>query len=515
MFKLLIADDEYIEREALKRIILRKFSNTFQIFEAENGIKAVELAKLHSPELIYMDIKMPGLSGIEAAKQIREFLPDTNLVFITAYDYFDYAKEAIALNVDELLLKPVEVDTVLTLTEKLTNKIRMVVEHKSYNQKIESKIEQITSRFQQEFMDSLNNYNTSGETVEKYLKILDISYQSGCFVLLDFKSLSNDQTIGYMQKDFIRTRFLNKLKETSEAFDIVCITGEPVDIAQAMFIQTQHFVSNANDSADFIYKLEYIINQVMNRLSIMPTYHFSEVITSYVDLPLTLHLFTQAFFTNESRPEITYPFEIEEELITSLDKEDFETARKLICDLAKIFRIEYDTQTFRREVIGLYAVIKRWFKKLSSDSLMPHADELSERIYNDLEMISFFHRLLSFAENSLEKKTDRNEILIQKVCDYLAKHYAEEISLEDAANFIGFSSFYFAKLMKEYKNMSFIDYLTSLRIQKSKELMEETTKPINEIALEVGYTDANYFTRVFKRMEGVTPSYYRSKRIHN
>lgn len=509
MFKLLIADDEYIEREALKRIILRKFSNIFQIYEAENGIKALEIARSQMPELIYMDIKMPGLSGLEAAKQIREFLPDTNIVFITAYDYFDYAKEAISLNVDELLLKPVEVDTVLSLTEKLTQKIRKVTESKNYNQEISLKFEQITRRFQQEFMECLNHYNTANETVENYLKILDISYHTSYLVLLDFKALDSDQTIGYMQKDFIRTRFLNKLKDSSEQHHIVCITGEPVDITQVIFIQTKEYATKYSLSK----LLEEILEQVIEQLNISPTYFFSEEVTSSCDLPLVLYQFKQILFTSKDITENPYPFDMEENLINSIEKQDFKTARKLICDIAKVFRIKYDSHTFRRESIGLYAVMKRVIKKLSPDSLLPHADELSERIYNDIEMISFFQRLFSYAEDSCEKRTDRNELLVQKVCDYLKLHYSEEISLEDAADYIGFSSFYFAKLMKEYKNMSYIDYLTSLRVQKAKELMTGTNKPIHEIAYEVGYADANYFTRVFKRLEGITPSYYRSKQI--
>jgi two-component system, response regulator YesN len=506
MFKLLIADDEYIEREALKRIILRKFSNIYQIYEADNGIKTVEIAKAQMPELIYMDIKMPGISGLEAAKQIREFLPETNIVFITAYDYFDYAKEAISLNVDELLLKPVEVDTVLSLTEKLTKKIQKVAENKNYTQEMSLKFEQITRRFQQEFMESLNNYNTTGETVEKYLNILDISYRTGYFALLDFKSLDTDQTIGYMQKDFIRTRFLNKLKELSEQNNIVCITGEPFDITQIIFIQTKE----RDTKYSLLKHIENILIQVIERLNIRPAYFFSKEVSSFFDLPLVLYHFTQTFFYKEKIQTNSYPIDMEEDLITSIGKQDFEMARKIICDVAKIFRSNYDSHTFRREAIGLYAVIRRIFIKFSTDALMPHADELSERIYNDTEMILFFHRLFSYAENSFEKRTDRNKVLIQKVCDYLKSHYNEDISLEDAADYIGFSSFYFAKLMKEYKNMSYIDYLTSLRIQKAKELMVETTKPIHEIALEVGYADANYFTRVFKRIEGFTPSYFRS-----
>jgi len=119
MFQLLIADDEYIEREALKSIINRNFQNSFTIVEASNGLEAVKQAKSLDPDIIFIDIKMPGQSGIEAVRQIREFLPDADIVMITAYDYFDYAKEAISLKVSEFLIKPIDVKSVITLVDTL------------------------------------------------------------------------------------------------------------------------------------------------------------------------------------------------------------------------------------------------------------------------------------------------------------------------------------------------------------------------------------------------------------
>jgi two-component system response regulator YesN len=515
MFRLLIADDEYIEREALKSIIQRKFADTYEIKEAVNGVQAVSEAKSFSPHLIFMDIKMPGFSGIEAVKQIQEFLPDVHIVFITAYDYFDYAKEAIALHAYELLLKPVEVSTILELTQKITDKLITLEEKQHYNKEMESKLEQITKRFEYEFVETLNNYNASLDSILNYLKIMDIDFINAIFAYINFIQMNQDKSIGYIQKDFIRARFIHKVKSESEQIGIKCIVGSIDDNTRFIFIQSLNQLQPPLSSEKFLITIHNLLNAIKIRMNLDMDYVTSEVIQEPADLPLSLYHLTQSTFTSQTTDMVIYPYNLEEKLVTALEKLNFDDSRILICEIAKVLRKAYYDHTFNREVLGLYAIIKRQLKKIADDAIMPHADELADNISNDSEMISFFHRLFSYTETSLEKKVDKNRLLIQKICDYLEEHYMEDISLEQASDHIGFSSFYFSKLMKEYLNMSYVDYLTSIRIRKAKELLDKTHKTVSEIAFEVGYTDANYFTRVFKRIEGVTPSNYKAKIYRN
>lgn len=148
MFRLLLVEDEYIEREAMKHIIGQRFNEKFEIKEATNGLDAIERARTFKPDIIFLDIKMPGCSGIEVARSIREFLPEANMVFITAYDYFDYAKEAISLRVDEFLLKPVDVDEVCRYVEKIVRKLKEEQLQHTYTEKIQHEFSVIKEKFQ-------------------------------------------------------------------------------------------------------------------------------------------------------------------------------------------------------------------------------------------------------------------------------------------------------------------------------------------------------------------------------
>lgn len=112
MIKILIVDDESFEREILKGIIRQRFEHEAQVRTAENGRQAVDIAALWSADIILLDIEMPGINGIDAAKQILIQRPDCKIIFVTAYSLFTYAHEAVRLGACDYLLKPIAADDV-------------------------------------------------------------------------------------------------------------------------------------------------------------------------------------------------------------------------------------------------------------------------------------------------------------------------------------------------------------------------------------------------------------------
>ena len=112
MIRLLIADDEKMEREALADIVLRRFEHEVTLEKVENGRKAADTAVLWGADLILMDIEMPGMNGLDAARAVLEQRPECKVIFITAYSLFQYAHEAVHLGACDYLLKPVDPDEV-------------------------------------------------------------------------------------------------------------------------------------------------------------------------------------------------------------------------------------------------------------------------------------------------------------------------------------------------------------------------------------------------------------------
>ena len=106
MYRLLIADDEALEREGLEWIITKMMPDTFEVIHADNGRTAIQKADEHRPHIVMMDVRMPGIQGLDALKEIKERHPLVKMVLVTAYEYFDYAQQALSLGVKEYLVKP-------------------------------------------------------------------------------------------------------------------------------------------------------------------------------------------------------------------------------------------------------------------------------------------------------------------------------------------------------------------------------------------------------------------------
>lgn len=118
MYRLLIAEDELIERTVLRKTLLKKFEGQCCVYEAQNGKEALEIFRRERIQVVILDISMPVMSGIEAAEQMRKEDQNVCLIFLTAYDRFDYAKKAISVHAMEYLLKPYASREVISVVEE-------------------------------------------------------------------------------------------------------------------------------------------------------------------------------------------------------------------------------------------------------------------------------------------------------------------------------------------------------------------------------------------------------------
>ncbi|MDQ0060279.1 AraC family transcriptional regulator [Paenibacillus harenae] len=123
MYRLLIADDEDLEREGLEWIVKRMMPDRFEVIHAENGRIAIERAEELRPHIVFMDVNMPGIQGLAALREIKVRLPEAKLVLVTAYDYFAYAKEALSLGVKEYIVKPASREQVVEVLTQLTQEL--------------------------------------------------------------------------------------------------------------------------------------------------------------------------------------------------------------------------------------------------------------------------------------------------------------------------------------------------------------------------------------------------------
>lgn len=423
MYSLLVADDEEFERKAIRLIVNKNCSSIDQIWDAENGRQVVEICRRQKPDILFLDIRMPGLTGLEAAKELRKIHPGVRIVFLTAYHEFEYAHEAIRIGVDDFILKPASDERILEVIEKVTHRLDEERKREADVKRSQDRLEQVSQLFTNELLATLILRPLPAETVRTYFEVLDIHFSLGILAVFQVDYESYPIRIeSSPQRLLLKRRCMLKVKRELEARMIRFLVHEQEDVFYVLILP-------GKDSSKE-YTSEAEIQDLFQSLA--------TVVRKDLGLPL--------------RVGISHRFTQPEEIHRA-----FGEARAALEGTRKEEEVVV-WQGLREGVVSV----------------------------------------------------PRTEALIHEALDYIAKHYGEEITLESMASHVRLSSFYFSKIFKQYTGVTFIDYLSLYRVEKAKELLKDPRWSIKEISVRVGYSDPNYFTRVFRRLEGLTPSEYRS-----
>lgn len=420
MFNLLIADDEELERRAVKKVIASNFENVINIYEAKNGREAIEIGLNVKPDIVIADIKMPGINGLEAIKELKKSLNNTYFIILTAYDYFAYAKEAITNDVKDYMLKPFKKDELIKKINKAVDILEEQKRNRTAEMELREKIYAMLPVLENELVYAIMSDNLKSIDYKSYLGYLNINFDGGyCMVIRGNDEVKN-QVKNYLE-GFIKPDY-NAVISSMFTKDIV------------LFIQS----SLASD--DYTMKLETVA-----------------------------------------------------------------LARKIADVIRKKFEVSVKIGIGRT-----YSSIERLSKSYNEALNALEYSEGDIKHYDDVKAAPDFNSKV--IEPAIDRKlsSDYDELLL-KAKEFIEKNFNKDITLEETAHYVGVSSYYFSKIFKSLVGKNYMDYVTDLRIEKAKDMMENTSESIKEICYEVGYNDPNYFSRVFKKVEGVTPSEYKSR----
>ena len=186
MYKIMIADDESIVIDALQFIIERNFEDQCIIESAKTGRKVIELAEYFQPDIIFMDIQMPGINGIEAMREIRRHNDHIIFIVVSAYVKFDYAKEAIGIGVLEYINKPIDKDVIIATLQKAMHKVDEAKERRSIDLAYKEKLEIVTPIIENGFIYSLLYKKDEKEEWDNFRTLLGIEEEEGYMMSLQF-----------------------------------------------------------------------------------------------------------------------------------------------------------------------------------------------------------------------------------------------------------------------------------------------------------------------------------------
>lgn len=519
MLQVMLVDDEHLEREGLKLMLRKNRSNFEVIAEAQNGMQAVELALTYKPDLIFMDIKMPEIDGLEAIKRISPVLCDTKYIMVSAFDTFDYAREAMKFGIKEYLLKPSRVSEVLEAFDRMAAEIeaekQTLIEKKQTNRRLE----RVSSFIEMEFivsfiMDHVHEFNQAD-----WDEWLDLEKKQGFVAVFSFESDSLQPS----REE--KSRWYQNLKRALHDQGLHCLVGPLTGFqVPVLVLVTEQGKTDHEIRQDFA---RSIIHHVQHQLESCRVYagvgmvvgdvhSFSQ---SYKEAIYALELVhnhpTAAYMAysdrlTQKRKELI-PFELEKELVDAVRQGDMQKGLHRFESYFHSIQQAADSQVriMIKAMEDFFLVLMRSVKELGFDedikvSLGQIETTMQIKETAKAQLVFIIERLGEWRNNGMRS-------LLLNAKEFIDKNYHRPITLEEVAERIGISSYYLSRLFRERFQVTFIDYLKNTRMQKAKELLLDGTMPLKEIALNIGYKDPNYFSRFFKKEVGMNPREYRNK----
>jgi two-component system response regulator YesN len=503
-----------MERNALRLILNKGIDFRLEIREAANGREAIATSKSFSPDIVFMDIKMPGINGMEAVRSIKEINPFCRIIFLTAYSQFDYAREAIKIGVDDYLLKPASEDQVLKIIGTLIKKLEESKSELSKRTNREIKLNEITEYLENEFLYSLTHSGLSEEKFHDYLSIMDMHFISGiaciCKILYETYPLRIESAY---QKKILKKRCAYIIRESLRNKGFPCLYN--LDITNIYFLIMNQDDRNILDTETLKTCLETIRLEIKNQLTLDIIFGVGDEFRQPGESHKSFFSAQKGLVSPLRETKEISPLDIEDDLIQSVLNGDL---KELSTCLGRLnFRLkssDYASQDKESIFTAFSRIICQEIEVQFSIKIRKNKAIPDFRIikYNDqFKIFSDFMTDLCKDIRKVQRKAVPHQL--SGALKFIEENFNKDITLEETAAQSQLSSFYFCKLFKQQLEMNFIDYLTKRRIGEAKNLLMESSLSIKEISYRIGYNDPNYFTRVFRKLENLSPSQYRSNKM--
>ncbi|MDY4670053.1 MAG: response regulator [Oliverpabstia sp.] len=529
-YTVLLVDDE----EDVIQVIMRKIDweglGFLVVGHATNGVKALELLEEYQPDVVMTDIRMPYMDGMELSKRIRSEYPGTKILLFTGFDEFEYAKEAVHLEVEEYILKPLNSQELTKVFTRLKGKLDQEISEKRNVETLKNYYMDSLPLLQTNFYSTLIEGRIHQEELQKYLTDYQISLPGPYYCCLVIHT-SSSQVPENMNPLLLSTSVQKQAMERlGEKWHGKCFSylGKTILILQ---LSDENELTELTDECDrFCKYAQRIIGAYVtvgigklcsNILELSESYSGAREAVSY----RVLYGAVRAISITEIAPqelnetgvngdeELAHLFKV----IRLNEKEDIIQAVNKYC--IHISLTEKSLQHHYMNVMELVSGLSRF--ALNNEILVEDFSGDMGKMYAALLEMEpealkkwLIDISLSFREQLITARNRSTRSLVERAKEYIYNNYGdEELSLDSICETLGVSNSYFSTVFKKETGNSFIGYLTDYRMDRASRLLIETNEKSYIIARSVGYTDPNYFSYVFKRRFGVSPSKYRTEHM--
>ena len=538
LYSIILVDDEEEVRKSIIKQIDWESAGFQVVVDAENGEDALEKIEVLEPDVVLTDIRMPYMDGLTLAEKIRQRYPSTKVVIFSGYDDFEYAQKAIKLNVTEYILKPVNVEELTSILKRIKSNLDEEIEEKRNVSRLRENYRKSLPIIREQFFNDMVHRRLADDLIESKLREYDIPITGArkwIIAAIDVEK-SDDRSKKTLslheEEELIPISVMQIVREKLKSYCRFSLFQSTAEAGMVVIAA----LDDDNTTTGLIDVLGDICKETKRILEVPVTIGIGHSVTGLSKIAGSYQSAVEALgykavvgsgitiYINDMEPVGSGKLEFD-----NSDESDFISAVKFGPDEkieAVMVRISGKLESarvhYRQQQVYVFGVLNTVIQMIQQYDL-----NLEEILGGELEYLSVIDKLQKreeFGEWLLKTARKMNQAInqerdmttrqvIQQAKQYIMDNYQNpDLSVEMICRHLHMSPAYFSTMFKKETGQAYIAYLTEIRLNKAVELLNKTDDKTYVIASKVGYQEQNYFSYVFKKKFGVSPTKFRGAR---
>lgn len=522
---LIVDDEEEVANAIIAKIDWKSMGFSVPVYAA-NGLDALDRAEENQPDVVMTDIKMPYMDGLELSRHLKKQYPNIRIVFFSGFDEFEYVKEAIHVQAEEYILKPVDADELKAIFLKIKDSLDKELEAKQNAKLLETYYQESLPVLQENFYSSLVEGKIEDQDIEKNIQDYQIDLHGPyyCIAVIHTSSKHVPEGISTMLLAVAVRRLAEERLDQKWETKFFSNLGNTVALAQ---LSDEQQVQKLTDDLDAFCRLAKTVCKAVVTVGVgQICSRLSEIDNSYTDARNALSYRVlygtgKAINITEIAPqESAEPHRNEQDQLQHVFKvtriNDAESLKHAVHDyISNVVSTYSNIQEYHIFVMGLVSELSQFAKNNQLDleqTFQSNEDILMtvQRMEKDELEKWLFEICLRMQAMMKETRKSTTKTFVTKAQDYVYENYSDiDLNVEKVCEYLEVSSAYFSTVFKKETGKTFTNFLTDIRMSKAVDLLDKDEKTY-EVAQKVGYSDPNYFSYVFKKQFGISPSKYKN-----
>lgn len=535
MLKVVIVEDESKILRMLVNLIDWN-SHGFEIVStARDGISGENTILQLKPDIVITDVRMPGCNGIEMIRRIKEILPDAEFIILSGYRHFEYAHSALSLGVRNYLLKPIDEGKLISILTKIRQSRESLSAQQQQQQAALEEMQIQRNILRNTLVLNLTSRDifVPEDSLETANQLYCTKFQTGCYQVATMQFDNRNESDEEKEKIFL-PQVIELIGQVyaEDTYDCVARTAT-YDIT---------FIINYDPENE--HRITQLHNFLFDQTHSLTEEYGSYSVTAGISLPIDDYRQLKQGYTYsaqalqhsliDGRDRIIFYDSLPPAVGTHNAKNLFHEQRKLqllnilsanqpdeLVQWLKNFAADISYRDYQaasfydlchniaEEALNYFISIQNM--DLDKSELLFYLNsELVPAASIDSLFTKLYEFLLHLIKNFTAEKISNSYKMVQRAQKYIDKNYKNQIRLEDVANAVGLNTTYLCGLFKTEAGITFSEYLTAKRMDEAKKLLRDSSLNIITIAMECGYGDVKYFSKLFSKTVGIRPTEYRA-----